>query len=145
MPELDGFFNTGNYLKGADVPLGQEYTMTIHAAGPEQVGEGRDAETKVVVHFEKSKKGLVLNKGNYTVLRDLYGSNSDGWVGKPIVLFTIMTNNPRTNQPGPGLRLKPVQVGQAQAVLEQPAVAAAATPPPAQMAPPQDFDDDIPF
>ena len=38
------------------------------------------------------KKALVLNKTNYTEIKDVYGSKDEAWHGKKINLYTTTVN-----------------------------------------------------
>ncbi len=87
MPKLSEMFPS-KYLQAADVE-GQAYTLTIARLMQEDVADG---EQKWIVHFQEAQKGLVLNRTNANTLEWLYGSDSDAWLGKQIVLFTEMTS-----------------------------------------------------
>ena len=50
--------------------------------------EGAEAEYRWTVHFKELEKPLVLNTTNGNIIAAITGSeNSDGWIGKRIVLF----------------------------------------------------------
>ena len=147
---------TSDYLGGEDLKPQAEHVLVIIKAAMETLGQGPRAEDKLVLSFERSKKRLALNAGNIKVLENLYGYESDAWVGKQIVLFRIENvQNPQTNDFGPALRLKPPALAAGGPVAA--AVAPAVLPPPApqqslgpdvvgdQTLPGEDFDDDIPF
>ena len=46
-----------------------------------------DEQTKFVLHFLESQKGLILNKTNTKAIIELYGRDSDDWAGKRITLY----------------------------------------------------------
>jgi hypothetical protein len=76
------------WMKASD--LGDEpQILTIKDVDIEKMNDG---ETKPVVYFKGSTKGLVLNVTNGRVLADLYGSDTDDWVGKQISLVTSRTD-----------------------------------------------------
>ena len=142
------------YIKSGDVPIGQEYTLTINRVVIEDLGTEQAPEQKPIVYFERSEKGMVLNRTNCATLEALYGYDTDGWTGKPIIMFSMMVQGP--NGIVPGLRLKPAQLAAAKAALGgQPVTAPAAGnvaataqtlgAPAMPPAAPVDFDDDIPF
>jgi hypothetical protein len=79
----------GNHLKATDLQ-GREVTVTIHEIVMEEVGS--EQEEKPVVYFLGKQKGLVLNKTNNQTIMDLYGSESDNWIGQKIVLFPTQTD-----------------------------------------------------
>jgi len=51
-----------------------------------QTQDGTSAK-KPVLYFTKGKKGMVLNKTNARVIAELYGNDTDKWVGKSVALF----------------------------------------------------------
>ena len=69
----------------------ETFTATIKELKLEEMRD-HDGETirKPVLYFDKAKKGMVLNKTNARTIADLYGSNTDTWTGKKIVLFATM-------------------------------------------------------
>lgn len=73
-----------NYLASHDLE-GRDVTMTISEVKEEEVGRKR--EEKLVIYFEENDKGVVLNKTNAKVLSDLYGDETDEWIGERITLF----------------------------------------------------------
>ena len=65
-------------------------SVTVEIAGI-SVEELRDnsgtAVNKPVLTFKGAKKGLVLNKTVAKTIAELYGNNTDKWIGKKIVMF----------------------------------------------------------
>lgn len=94
-----------NYLKADDLQGGR-FTLTIARVTMEQISE---SESKPVVHFHNTQKGMVLNKTNAMNISILHGEETDGWVGKQVELFTTMV--PFGNQTVPAIRITapPVQ------------------------------------
>jgi hypothetical protein len=73
----------GKYLKSADLQ-GKRMTVTIAIVAVETVGSDRRA----VVYFEGLGKGLVLNKTNANLIKEITGSAETGnWIGAKIVLY----------------------------------------------------------
>ena len=60
------------YLKGSDLG-GKSVTVKIDTVTVEEVGQGRDAETKWVLYFIGQKKGMILNVTNQRALIGLFG------------------------------------------------------------------------
>ena len=75
-----------NYLKADD--LGGDTTYTIKSIEIVMLGQGNDAEEKPVVQFRESEKGIVLNLTNANTISDLYGPETNDWVGKRITLYS---------------------------------------------------------
>jgi hypothetical protein len=74
------------YLKSGDLADG-DLVMTIASVTEETVGQDENAETKPIVHFSETDKGMVLNKTNALTISNLYGPETDNWTGKKIQLF----------------------------------------------------------
>ena len=63
-------------------------------------------DEKPVVDFKETNKQFVLNSTNWDVIEELYGENSDRWVGKAITLFVdpaVSFGNKRVG----GVRIRP--------------------------------------
>ena len=81
----------GKYLKASDLK-NQDATVTISGVVLEDVGSEGKKEEKAVVYFQGKDRGLVLNKTNSGVISDLYGDETDNWVGKMITMFPTQTD-----------------------------------------------------
>lgn len=84
--ELANIFPS-KYIKAADLQ-GREATVTIDRAEIETLGDDR----KLVLYFKGKEKGLVTNRTNADRIAHLYGSNTDSWIGRQIILFCDMVN-----------------------------------------------------
>lgn len=76
------------WLKASDLD-GDSRAVQIKSIDTEKMNDG---EMKPVVYFKGSNKGLVLNVTNGRVLADLFGGDTDDWIGKPIVLGASTTD-----------------------------------------------------
>ena len=65
---------------------GQDVTVTIANVTQETLGQGKDAQQKLVASFVGKKKAMVLNKTNAKTIAKLYGDETDGWTGKRITI-----------------------------------------------------------
>lgn len=81
--DIDSAF-PGSYLKAADI-LGKQVRVTIDHVEVEDVGGG---DHKPVAYFQGKERGLVLNKTNANIIKDMYGRETGQWIGKPIILYT---------------------------------------------------------
>jgi hypothetical protein len=73
-----------------DVPPEGDLIVTITGAEVETLGQGKDAEEKVVLKFRETGKGLVLNKTNWNTISKVLGSDdTDDWEGKRIALCSM--------------------------------------------------------
>ena len=77
------------YLKAEDLQ-GQEHTVTIGGVHIEDVGMEGKPQHKPVMYLQGVGKGLILNKTNAEQVAHIHGDDSDGWIGKQIILFTMM-------------------------------------------------------
>lgn len=76
------------YLKSPDLN-GKRVTVTIRKLAMELMTlPGKKPEEQPVIFFERSEKGLVLNKVNSDVISSFYGDESDYWPGKQITLYS---------------------------------------------------------
>lgn len=75
------------YLKAADLQ-GRQVTVNMTNVSYEKMGD----DTKLVLFFDGKEKGLVLNKTNANNIAAIYGTDTDGWFGKPIVLVEALVD-----------------------------------------------------
>jgi hypothetical protein len=137
-----------NFLKKDDV--GDGLILTIASVRMEDVGNDEDKETKAVMRFREFQKGLVLNKTNWETIEEVYGEDSDGWIGKRVKVYfdaSVQFKGKRTG----GLRIRMPSRPQAGPVAQQQPVAPASEPIPGlddQDEPPQEeapTGEDMPF
>jgi hypothetical protein len=85
--ELLGMASKANYLNCDSVGDGMFLTIAglrikdISAPGAD------DTEAKPVVYFEEDDRGWIMNVTSLTILRAMFGSDTDGWVGKRLTLY----------------------------------------------------------
>jgi hypothetical protein len=128
-------YDQSRFLKAAN--LAAEKKFKIKAVTEEEVGIGKDKETKLVVWFTNDSRGLVLNRTNIRTLLGPFGDDTAGWVGKVIVVFPTMADF--RGQMKPALRVRiPTPKGNGHPVAQP------VTPPPAPAEiDPVEFDDDL--
>ena len=71
-----------NYVKASDLK-GKEVVLKISRVAMEDIG----GDHKPIVYFHGAEKGMVLNKTNSMNIATLYGPETDGWVGKEVLLY----------------------------------------------------------
>jgi hypothetical protein len=76
------------FLKASDIGTAQP-VVEIMAVVIETLGQGEDQETKPVCYFKAKEKGLVCNKTNFNTLIDLFGPETDDWIGKKIKIMSM--------------------------------------------------------
>jgi hypothetical protein len=77
----------GDTLKAADLQ-GREFTLCIASAEMKKF----DNSNKLVIRFQNAKKAFVCNKTNANRIAYMYGTNTDGWIGKEIVLYVDLVD-----------------------------------------------------
>ena len=80
--EISSVFG-GDTLKAADLQ-GTEPVVVIASVEMKKFDNGN----KLVLSFVGKKKTLVVNKTNASRIAYAHGTNTDGWVGKEIQLYT---------------------------------------------------------
>lgn len=75
------------YLKASDLK-GRNVLIKMSHTAREQVGD----DSKLILYFQGSEKGMVLNKTNANNIAMLYGDETDDWATKEIVLFEAMVD-----------------------------------------------------
>ena len=82
----------GRYLSGDD--LDGEVIVTIDRVVMESFRDPRTRQesSKPVMYFQRAKRGLIINRTNWRTVADLYGDESDNWVGKRIALVSMMVD-----------------------------------------------------
>lgn len=134
-------FLGGKFLKKEDAERPQ--LLTIRHASVENVAQdGQPEEKKLVLHFNETDKGLVLNSTNAQTCFEIFGTwETDAWLRGTVVLYSDPNVSFGGKRVG-GLRLRP-RKGAA------PTVPAAAVPAPEEdsfePAGAEEFEDDIPF
>ena len=73
-------YDKSKYLKATD--LDRERKFRIKSVTADELGVGKDKETKLVVWFTNDERGLVLNKTNNRALRGAFGDNTADWANK---------------------------------------------------------------
>lgn len=104
-----------NYIKADDLQ-GRDVLVVISDAKMEKLGD----DQKLILYFQHKDKGMVTNKTNANRIAYLYGDDTDGWIGKEIILTSEFVEfQGRTVK---GLRIKPpVRNGQGPASPPRPA------------------------
>src|SRR5262244_3955559 len=98
-------YDQSRFFKSEDVPA--EKKFRIKSVTEEEVGTGKDKETKLVVWFTNDPRGLVLNRVNNRTIRGAYGDVCDGWSGKIIAVFPTMAEFRGTMKPALRVRIPP--------------------------------------
>ncbi len=79
------------WLKASEL-VGKEVKVKIESVGFELMKDDDPESGKIILHFVGKKKGVSLNKTNSQTLAATFSPETDGWVGKEIVLFSQKVN-----------------------------------------------------
>jgi NACalpha-BTF3-like transcription factor len=75
-----------NLLKAQDVTdAGGEMPLTIESVELKEFDGDNGKERKPIIHFKEGKQ-MVCNKTNGNAIAELYGDDTDGWIGKELIL-----------------------------------------------------------
>jgi hypothetical protein len=76
-----------NLLKAADVTdAGGEMELTIDKIEIKEFDVDNGKERKPIIHFAEGKQ-MVCNKTNGNLIAEMYGDETDGWLGKKVTLI----------------------------------------------------------
>ena len=73
------------YLKAGDLK-GKSPTVQIESVELVEFENDGKREVKPAIHFVGGSKAMVLNATNTSGLMEKFGSDSDGWIGKKVML-----------------------------------------------------------
>jgi hypothetical protein len=60
-----------------------------------------------VVRFAKAEKAFVANTTNCELIENMYGGDTDGWIGKLITLYQGDVRNPKGSGTIKGIKVRP--------------------------------------
>lgn len=127
------------FIKAED--LGDD--MPIYTIASADVKNFDNGDRKIVVEFRETEKSLPLNMTNARAIGEMYGGDTDGWINRRVMLFSMPTDFQGKTVMAVRLRRPPQQ--QSQPAQSRPAQNAAQyderNPPPRDYLPA----DDIPF
>jgi len=85
---VDQYFSSSDSFRAADIPVNTKARVVIEAVTEVEfkANDGK-VEHKLRLSFQGQEKGLILNKTNAMTIAGMYGSDTDGWIGKDIHLY----------------------------------------------------------
>jgi hypothetical protein len=122
------------YIKAEDLQ-GRDITLTIRECKIEKL----DQDQKLVLYFLNKDKGMVCNRTNADRIALIHGGDTDGWIGKQIVIGPELTNNLQ------GKAVMAIRVKGLPTAAPAPIAAAPVQAAPAAAPAPAPFDDPILF
>jgi hypothetical protein len=87
MPKVSDVFASQDTIRAADLG-NSEYTVVIASVEQKAFDDGN----KLVISFENARKKLIANKTNSARIAQLYGDETDHWVGREINLRAEMVD-----------------------------------------------------
>lgn len=128
--DVTDFMGSADFLKAAELgnKTPQCVVKAVHTR--EFNNDEKGPHEKLVLEFVDKDKMVVLNVTNTRAMATAYGTDSDDWIGKTVILSV------RQTQMGPGIGVTPLQQPTAAENEQKNQQAAQAA---------DDFDDDIPF
>lgn len=81
----DVYQSNSDFLKADDIGS-NFWTATIAAVEMKAFDNG---ERKLAINFQELDKALLLNMTNARAVSDLYGGDTDHWIGRQVMLFTM--------------------------------------------------------
>jgi hypothetical protein len=103
--EVRNQMSQSSFLKGAD--LGSNVELKVKISQVEKGSQKQNGKEipQLMLHFEGKEKKLGLNMSNLDSIIAMFGANTDDWVGKTVILFTLPVQNPQ-GQMTIGIRIK---------------------------------------
>ena len=81
------FTPPSSYLRASDLPPDADTPVTIESFSEESLRQGERQVKKKVLKFAGFDRGFPLNTGNGNVICQMYGTEMNNWIGKPITLY----------------------------------------------------------
>ena len=76
----------GRFIKSGDL-RGRDVNLTISKVEVDDLEGTKGKQTKGIVHFAETKKGLVLNRTNGECIKAMFGRKIADWIGKRVTLY----------------------------------------------------------
>jgi hypothetical protein len=116
------------FLRAADLN-GKAVTVTMVSVSLREI----NGEPKPVLFFEGKDKGIVLNKTNANKIAEMFGDDTEEWIGGQIVLYEAMVSFQGATVPAIRVRIAPNKVKKGKVTTDDTRTSA------------EIIDDDIPF
>ena len=103
------FIAPSEYLSAADLPPNEDLTVTIRSYAEESLYQDGRTKTKPVLGLDGVPGRFTINRGNGKILCELFGDETDHWLGRKISLFVdhdVQFNDKRVG----GIRIRPYLV-----------------------------------
>ena len=105
--QTDSKFLKADNLLSKDGKRYAEMSVMISDVAPEEMhDDAGEVRIQLSIGFEGKTKRMLLNKTNYQAVSGAYGVDSDGWVGKELILYVDPYVRFK-DKTVPGLRIRP--------------------------------------
>jgi hypothetical protein len=101
-------YMSNGWLKGEDLEEGERTVVTIKAAYEHTFEQS--GETRPVLEFMEMEERLTLNKTRVKKLVELFGTDSETWIGQKISLYAIDVNFNGKTMPSVAIARAPVKL-----------------------------------
>jgi hypothetical protein len=98
--EAEDVIEAGGRIE-ATIASVKRYPLVTHA-------DGSTEENMHAIHWADDLPPLLLRYTNRVPLVAAWGKHVAAWMGRRVTLFTRRTINPKTGEPCPGTRLRPI-------------------------------------
>lgn len=105
------------YIKGDDLPEGEKVVVTIKSA--EEVTFPQSGDTVPVLEFLELDQKLTLNRTRVAKLVELFGEETDEWIGQRIALFAVPVSYKGQSSMGVAVGKAPTRAAKVRAVSVQ--------------------------
>ena len=91
MPHWKRLINP-DYLGAYSLEAGKDMVLTIASVQREMItGTGGKKEECPVCHWKEDQKPMIFNVVNMKTIAKMYGSDTDGWIGKRVQIYATTT------------------------------------------------------
>lgn len=101
----------------------RDYTLEIATVSSKSLKtrETPKGKRKCVITFKGAQKAMVCNTTNCELIENMYGSDTDGWIGKRITIYQGDVRSPKGGGTIKGIKVRPKPpTGSAEAIASQP-------------------------
>lgn len=87
----------------------RDYTLKIEHVSSQvlKTKETPKGKRRCTIRFERTQKGMVANSTNCEIIENMYGGDTDGWVGKLITIYQGDVRNPKGSGTIKGIKVRP--------------------------------------
>lgn len=84
---INDMVSSGNTLKSEDIKGAGDQRVIIESVTSREFDSEKGKTRKGIITFRGKTKALVCNKVNANLIAEMYGPETDNWIGKEIYLY----------------------------------------------------------